>query len=487
MLHAYFLNVFAIIFMKPIKPTRWLFLALLGTISSAYAQDDKPSPLQKMGSIADKTAASLDSLIREAEALIENGKPAAAYTLLAPLEFQRAGEIRFDFLLGVAALESGQPDKATYILERVLSVKPDFAPGRLAMGRAYYQLGDLPRARTEFAAVLSQNPPPDIRGDAHKYLEAVNERPSGQGTQFSCHLEATLGRDSNVNSSTDQRQIFVDLYSLNTTLQASSIMKPDNYFAAAAGGEIRHSLNDRWEIFADINLRKRDYQIETPSDSVSVEMRAGVVRATLSDRVRFSAQGGQFHVGGSRNSGTIGLRAEWRHIFSAADRFDVVVQQMQYRYNGIEMQQNDFDQQFIALGWQHILADGLSSLSGSIHSGSEQDVSIVAAPPTSPDGGRADGAKRFRGIRIGGQHVFVENTTLFASVGGQAGEYEKINYYFLRQRRDRLYDLILGMNWHWDSQWTLRPQLSYTRNDSNIVIYRYNRSDISLTLRRDFR
>jgi len=56
----------------------------------------------------------------------------------------------------------------------------------------------------------------------------------------------------------------------------------------------------------------------------------------------------------------------------------------------------------------------------------------------------------------------------------------------LRKRNDRQYDMAVGANWHLDKSWTLRPQLTYMKNDSNIVIYGYDRMDVSLTIRRDF-
>jgi hypothetical protein len=37
----------------------------------------------------------------------------------------------FDYLLGIAALDSGKPDRATIAFERVLAVNPNFAGARL--------------------------------------------------------------------------------------------------------------------------------------------------------------------------------------------------------------------------------------------------------------------------------------------------------------------------------------------------------------------
>jgi len=150
------------------------------------------------------------------------------------------------------------------------------------------------------------------------------------------------------------------------------------------------------------------------------------------------------------------------------------------------MQPNDYDQQAVGVGWLHATEGGRSTLFGSLYLGSEKDVSPIISAAT-PSGGRTDGAKHFSGLRIGNQTSLSENTTLFASGGFQAGEYSRENYYFQRQRSDRLYDLAAGANWRLDKHWLFRPQLSYTKNESNIDIYGFSRMDFSLTVRRDFR
>ncbi|NNM80359.1 MAG: hypothetical protein HKM01_07890, partial [Gallionella sp.] len=77
--------------------------------------------------------AAREQVLRDAEALMRAGKPAEAYALLEPLEFERSGEVRFDYLLGIAALDSGKPDKATLAFERVLAVNPNYTAARLDM------------------------------------------------------------------------------------------------------------------------------------------------------------------------------------------------------------------------------------------------------------------------------------------------------------------------------------------------------------------
>src|SRR6266850_2349296 len=66
----------------------------------------------------------------EAHALIDAGKSADAYSMLAAQEAESAGEEDFDYLLGIAALDSGRPAEAVFSLERVLAVDPGFLGAR---------------------------------------------------------------------------------------------------------------------------------------------------------------------------------------------------------------------------------------------------------------------------------------------------------------------------------------------------------------------
>ena len=96
--------------MKLLPTPVWLLLALMLTATDSSAQE---SPNVSNPNLSNEVNAEPDQLLRHADELIQSGKPADAYALLEPLEFKRAGEVRFDYLLGIAALDSGKSDKAT--------------------------------------------------------------------------------------------------------------------------------------------------------------------------------------------------------------------------------------------------------------------------------------------------------------------------------------------------------------------------------------
>lgn len=148
----------------------------------------------------------------QARTLLEAGRPVQAYEILAAREFEFAGNTDYDHLLGIAALDAGRPDRATLALERVLAAQPDFAGARLDIARAYFAMGDMQRARSEFETVAKQSPPPAARATIDRYLKAIDERTETRRTRLSGYVDGALGKDSNVNNATAQSQLYVPLF-----------------------------------------------------------------------------------------------------------------------------------------------------------------------------------------------------------------------------------------------------------------------------------
>ena len=93
-----------------------------------------------------------DAITYEAAALLEAGDSQGAYDLLSPLEVDRAGDPRFDYLLGLAALETGRATEAVFAFERVLAVEPGNLLARADMARALAALNEMESARRELVS-----------------------------------------------------------------------------------------------------------------------------------------------------------------------------------------------------------------------------------------------------------------------------------------------------------------------------------------------
>lgn len=412
-----------------------------------------------------------------ARRLIVEGKPAEAYVLLEPYEFEQAGNTKFDYLLGLAALNSGQASKASLILERVLAVDPLHAAARVDLGRAYFLLGDSKRARDEFTRAQALNPPPPALATIRQHLRAIDTPDTKPLTRLSGYFEAGTGYNSNVNNATTQNQITVPaLLDTVFTLNSANVKTADGYLGLAAGGEVIHPISTDWSLYAGADMRSRNDLKYTNFDYISLDGRVGASFDKNAEQFQGGLVAGQFDQGGTVNRNSNGFNAEWRHTYNGANQAVLFGQHIRYRYPDPALASNNFNQTIAGLGWMHVFTDGRSTVFSSVYGGNEHDTNL-----------RTDGSKSIQGVRLSGQASLGERLDLYASSGVQWGKYDRTNSAFLVVRDDHQADLTVGFTYRYAPNWILRPQISLIQNQSNIIVDRYDQADFSLTLRRDFK
>lgn len=418
----------------------------------------------------------------KADAFLKAGKAMEGYNLLAPHEYEMAGNVAYDYLLGIAALDSGKPDKATLAFERVLAVNPDHVGARLDLARAYFALGDMERAKTGFEAVQAQNPPPAAKTVIEQYLAAI-EKKMNPSTTVTGYLEGGFGYDTNVNTSTAASQVFIPVFGTSLTLDGTSLAARDNYLTLGGGLEITKPVKPGLSLFAGVDAKKRQNFFKDTFNTDSLDGRVGLSIDEGANAFRLSAQKGVYDIDDRLNRRLEALSGEWRHTLNPRNIFSIFGQYGTLRYGhdktGTDLSYNDVDQSVAGVGWLRALDDnGRNIAFASIYGGDENTVT---------DTTRIDGDQKFWGIRLGGQKSLAENLEAVGSLGFKDGRYQSRNSLILDFRRDCQYDLTLGLNWRPAQNWVVRPQISYLRNDSNSGLNDYDRADASVTVRRDFR
>ena len=79
-------------------------------------------------------AAADPATVERARAALAAGNAMQAYDELAPLQDRMSGQPEYDYLLGVAALDSGRNDEAIIAFERVLALIPNHAGAQMDIG-----------------------------------------------------------------------------------------------------------------------------------------------------------------------------------------------------------------------------------------------------------------------------------------------------------------------------------------------------------------
>lgn len=414
--------------------------------------------------------------LERAESLIRAGQAQAAYDLLEPHEFDEAGNLKYDYLLGLAALEAGRPEKASLVFERVLAVEPRYLGVRVDLGRSYFLLGDIARASQEFQAVLAQSPPPDLQAIAERHLREIEEAKRPRRTTLTAYVEIGAGRDTNVNSATSVNPI--NLPGANNQpffLDPDSLSQADYYATAAAGAELGYRLDPRWSLYLGADARYRGYADVDSANYGMLDGRTGAVLNLGRHLLRAGVLGGKYWLGDVDYRDSYGGNAEWRYQATANDQLSLNGQYVLYRYTQSALESGDFNQGLLSAGWLRVLTSGRTLFSVNLNGGHEDDV-----------GGRQDGPAWLGGVRLFGQTALTDRIGLFATVGGQYTAYQTFNDTFLTDREDTLCDATIGLNWQFADRWTLRPQAQFTRNFSNIDLYDFKRADLSVNLRRDF-
>src|SRR5690349_20358404 len=138
------------------------------------------------------------AVIEKAKAALAAGNAKQAYADLAPLQNQLSGQPEYDYLLGVAALDSGRIDEAIIAFERVLAMIPNHAGAQMDIARAYYAAGSFDLAEAAFLKLQASNPPPAAQQAIGRYLEAINSRKAQTRAGWAGYGELGLGYDSNI-------------------------------------------------------------------------------------------------------------------------------------------------------------------------------------------------------------------------------------------------------------------------------------------------
>ena len=414
-------------------------------------------------------------VVARAEALVRAGRYAEAYQLLEPLEDKLAGDVKYDYLLGRSALETGRPSQASFIYERILAVEPNFVGVRLEMGRAYLALGDYARAKLEFETVLRfAELPPDLREQARIYNRAAEDRLAGKATVFRGYVEYGYGYDSNPQSATSVTPITA-ANGFTIFLDPTALERSDHYHNLSLGGEVIHGLSEQWQLYAGGDARLRSYRTIDTADYGQLDGRLGVGYSSGPHLARFGITGGRYFLDYDTVRDNAGFTADYRRAIDTRHQVTLNLLGTAYRYVPETLRVNDYDLYQASLGWLGGINDGRGLVGVAVLGGREK------APA-----GRLDGDKPFWGGRLTFQHTLTERTGIFVLAGAQKGKYKETNPLFGETRVDTLYDVVGGLSWAFARGWSLRPQFIYLKNKSNLSLFEYDRTDASLNLRLEF-
>lgn len=436
------------------------FLALIVAMQAAVAAPRNPVP-------------PLETLLAQARQLSAAGRSEEAYTLLAGAEDEYIGDPRFDYALGRAALDAGQPSAATLAFYRVLAVEPGHAGALIDSGRAYLELRNYQQARATFESLLALDPPLALRAQIERYLELAR-RGLPPAPVFSGYLAAALGKSSNVNQSPSQSQVFVPLFGARFDLSSENVAKADEYWSVGGGVDGTLALDPTWSLVGGVEILERQNFHESAFDLGGLGARAGISAASGLDLVRVQWLTARNYLGHDLNRKVNGLVAEGYKMLGPDDQLIAIAQGGRIRYQSPDLHIFDSDFATLGLGVSH-RTEGNAILAAGLSAGAENDR-----------GGNPDGDKRQLGLRASADMPVRPRLRAGISVAYLQVDYELLNPTFLVTRRDRRSDIEAALQYALAEALTLRLGVSWTDQRSNIAINEFERTEFWLALRREF-
>jgi outer membrane protein len=416
--------------------------------------------------------------LKRAQELLDARQAEQAYALLSEVEFDGAGNVEFDYLLGVAALDAGKPDKATLAFDRVLAVNANYAGALVDRGRAHAALGNLADARADFEAARKLNPSAATRAQLDAFLAQLDRREFVAGAKVKGYLAATLGHDSNVNFAANERNVFLPLLQDSVQLSADSVRQRDAFFGVNGGIALDYVLNPRFAWFASLDAATKRNQDVHQFHLSSLDARFGPAWRRERFQLRSALSLGAMQLGDDDYRKQHGGGLEWRYHLTRDKQLVGALQHTRYRYRSADAKSFDTNQSVGLLGLSFLIGkDKQSVVSPFLLGGYEDDA-----------GGNLQGNKRVTGAGVSGRLALMPWRALSWSLGAQRGRYDKTDPFFLQKRSDKRFDVSLALNQQLGNskQWLLRPQVMWTRQRSNLAPYDFKRTEAGIMLRRDF-
>jgi len=229
-------------------------------------------------------------------------------------------------------------------------------------------------------------------------------------------------------------------------------------------------------LFAGVDLYKRINSKQDTFDTGSGAENFGVRYVQNKDSYSLAYQKQVFYVDNKLFRSAQGGIAQYQHAFNEANVLTAYAQYTPLEYAGQEIRNADR----IVGGVAYARALG----------GSRQPVIFLGAY-VGNEKEKAPGVPQlgdqFWGLRLGGQFNINEKLVPFFGASYEERRYGGPDPLFLVTRNDNQYDVRVGVTYIPAKLWSVTPQISYTRNDSNVIINQFDRAQALVTLRRDFR
>ena len=417
-----------------------------------------------------------DEILDQARSLMGAGKADEAYQFLVPYHTERAGDPIYDYLLGIAALDSGRHLDAVFALERVVAVDPENAQARAELARAHFELKELRISKEEFEKVREQRPPSEVRATIQRYLDEISRLEPALARKLRGYLALSFGYDTNVNSAQGSEEVAIPLFAGfgRARISDDGVEKSDTFGKIAGGFTFESRVSDRVTFSLAGNVHQRRNNDERIFDAGGGNASAGLSVSHGQNVYSVALQGDKFLVDRDTFRNAYGVVGKWRRTLDPVSQVSAFVQGTRLKYPAQRIR--DADRVVGGVAYARILPGKYAPV-------------VYAGAYVGREDERAEGVDHLGhellGARLGGEIKVNEETSAFLSLSGERRDYGGTDPFFLVGREDRRFDGRVGVRYTPARHWSITPELTYTHNDSNVALNEFDRTQVFVAIRRE--
>lgn len=420
------------------------------------------------------SAAPLDELRR----FVEAGQFEQAWQL-AQGQPALVGDVHFDFLFGVAAINVGRVPEGLLALERHLAAVPGNDRARLELARGYFLLGEYTRARSEFEFVLRYNPPAPVRDRINGFLEAMQSRQAADRRSAArLYAEFGAGRDNNVNQGTWRDTLDFGSGVPQILSGTDSQAVADDFVSVALGGQHLVRVSNRLSVFVGADVDQQRNAEARRFDRGNIGAYLGFTNLALGGLWRATLAASNLTVGNNRYRDLIQLSTEASWSLSPQMQVMAFGQYGEQRFAGSDASR---DGRATTLGGMATLspADWPGQPSFGLRLSWTQDTNITRDRDVLDKDGPL--------LRVFASMSPLPRwrVALGAVVSRQTyGDVDTL--VFGNRRRDDFYALDGVLSYAIDNRWSVRAEAQWSSSRSNQDLFDSTRKMAALKLRHQF-
>lgn len=417
----------------------------------------------------------------ELDQLIKQRQYAQAYALATSQLTDWEGDSDFDFLFGVAAIESGNINEAVFAFQRVSRTAPSPVlrqRARLELARAHFMTNNLAASERLFTQVLETNPPANVQNNIRTFLALIEARRDEQHSSLTFTLSPTIGHDDNINSATTVGLIDTPVFG-EIALSPEGLQTEDDFTDLTIGMFYKKPISRDKSFDVSLNLNHHD-NLTTDTFDLSYALGdASYSYGNKNNRFRHSAQAQKAFLDSEAFQTTYRLNNSWQHAGSNGWYQSLAATLGTTRFdNSSSSSKNhwkDTNQVLVSLG--------LTKLTRSFTNGF---TVFVGNDDAINNEGKHNG-KQFQGVAYSVYWRVSSRHTPFARISAQQAKHDDRHPTFINDTRDdKTVSGTIGWVWQYSPKLSANIDTSYTDNNSNIPLFEYSRFKYQAGIRYQF-